>query len=107
MSTSVQFEEAQGPIWCRFEIQVTQDELRFRVGRGNAWRSVALGDVVSARAGKASRWSWPVAYELGLDGSEAYVTSSGQGVSFELRGGRRLYLGSRRPRELQRASMSR
>lgn len=90
----------------RLEVQVTGSYLRYRTSRAGAWREIPLSAVLAADRRAVAQRSWPVAYRAALDGTEAYVTLSGQGVLLTLQGGRRLLLGTRQPEAMIQAVQS-
>lgn len=93
------------PAWLPIALQteVNADRLRFRTTRKGHWREIPLSEVQSAEVAKIGQVTWPVGYKLSFNGEEAYITTSGQGVRMTLKGGRKLFLGSRDPQALLRA----
>lgn len=93
------------PTWLPIVLQteVSADRLRFRTTRKGHWREILLSEVQLAEVAKIGQWTWPVGHKLSFSGDEAYVTTSGQGVRMTLKGGRKLFLGSRDPQTLLRA----
>jgi len=87
----------------RLEVQVTGSHLRYRTSRAGSWREISLAAILTMDRRAVAQWSWPVAYRAALDGTEAYITLSGQGVLLTLHGGRRLLLGTRQPEAMIQA----